>query len=123
MTHFDPTADACDIKFELRHCLSTEVDRGKMVYRFVSRRRLYWRRGRVYGASYKVVDVIAGPDGGWDMASIDATACRLYVARSDGVMTINLDTRIVTPRVVAGERVHAVVPIPGKRSRAQHEWQ
>ncbi len=69
--------------------------------------------GEVYGASYKVVDVIAGPDGGWDMASIDATARRLYVARSDGVMTINLDTRIVTPRVVAGERVHAVVPIPG----------
>ena len=56
---------------------------------------------------------IAGPDGGWDYASVDIATNRLFVARSDGVMTVNLTTGAVTPRLVVVGRTHAVFVIPG----------
>lgn len=60
----------------------------------------------------KVLDRIAGPDGPWDYAAIDSAARRLYVARGDGVMAVELDSGKVTARLVPGARVHAVVPLP-----------
>jgi DNA-binding beta-propeller fold protein YncE len=60
-----------------------------------------------------VVNTIAAPDGGWDLASVDADARRLYVARSDGVMAVDLKSGKVTPRLVDGKRVHAVLPLRG----------
>jgi YVTN family beta-propeller protein len=55
---------------------------------------------------YAVIDRIAGPDGGWDYASIDAAARRLYLARDPGVLSMNLDTRTITALAVAGQGVH-----------------
>jgi YVTN family beta-propeller protein len=61
----------------------------------------------------RIVQRIAGPDGGWDLLSVDGAHRRLLVARSDGVMAVDLRTGQVTPRFVPGARLHAVLPIPG----------
>jgi len=60
----------------------------------------------------QVAERIAVPDGGWDLLSVDQEARRVLVARTDGVTAIDLADGKVTPRVVAGSRLHAVVPIP-----------
>src|SRR5439155_23482682 len=59
-----------------------------------------------------IVQRIAGPDGGWDLLSLDAAHRRLLVARSDGVMAVDVDTGRVTPHLVAGARFHSVFAIP-----------
>lgn len=59
-----------------------------------------------------VIGTIAGPDGGWDYAFIDGTARRLYVAHGDAVMAVDLDTGKVEPKLVEGQRLHAVLPLP-----------
>ena len=56
---------------------------------------------------------IAGPDGGWDYATVDAASHRLFVARGDGVMTVDLNTGAVTPQLVAAGRTHSAFVIPG----------
>jgi DNA-binding beta-propeller fold protein YncE len=56
---------------------------------------------------------IAGPDGGWDLLSVDGDHRRLLVARADGVMAVDLATGVVTPRFVPGARLHAVLAVPG----------
>jgi DNA-binding beta-propeller fold protein YncE len=60
-----------------------------------------------------VVQRIAGPDGGWDLLSVDPAHRRLLVARTDGVMAVDLATGAVTPKFVAGARLHSVFAIPG----------
>ena len=60
----------------------------------------------------KVVDRIAGPDGGWDYASFDAAHRRVYIAHGAQVTAIDADTGVVTPLFAAGDRLHAVVPVP-----------
>jgi YVTN family beta-propeller protein len=60
-----------------------------------------------------VVERIPGPDGGWDLLGVDAAHRQLLVARSDGVMAVDLATGRVTPRFVPGERLHAAFAIPG----------
>ncbi|MEA3033788.1 MAG: hypothetical protein QOH86_1804, partial [Sphingomonadales bacterium] len=60
-----------------------------------------------------IVERIAGPDGGWDLLGVDADRHRLLVARSDGVMAVDLATGAVTPRFVPGARLHAVLAVPG----------
>jgi DNA-binding beta-propeller fold protein YncE len=68
----------------------------------------------VVGASgLKVVARIAGPDGGWDLASFDPARRRLYVAHGSTVMAIDADSGKVTAAFAAGARLHAVVPVPG----------
>lgn len=64
-------------------------------------------------STYAVTDRIAGPDGGWDLAAVDAGAQRLYVARATGVTAVDLRTRAVTPSLVALAGGHGVLPIPG----------
>lgn len=66
-----------------------------------------------FAADLKVTDRIAGADGGWDYSSVDTAGNRLFVSRSDGVMTVDLNTRKVTPQFVAGGKVHASFIIPG----------
>jgi DNA-binding beta-propeller fold protein YncE len=61
----------------------------------------------------KVVDRIAGPDGGWDYASFDAARNRVYVAHSTVVLALDLATNKLNPSFAAGDRLHAVVPVPG----------
>lgn len=64
-------------------------------------------------ASYSVVDRITGPDGGWDLLSVDPGAHRLYVGRSTGVMAVDLTTKAVTPGFVPLSRGHDAMAIPG----------
>ncbi len=61
----------------------------------------------------KVVERIAGPDGGWDYASFDAARRRVYVAHGMQVTAIDADTGAVTASFASGNHLHAVTPIPG----------
>jgi len=63
--------------------------------------------------SYHVAGQLSAGDGGWDLASVDPAAQRLYVARPDGVTAIDLRTGKATDRIVPGQRVHAALAIPG----------
>ena len=63
-------------------------------------------------AEPSIVQRIAGPDGGWDLLSVDSAHHRLLVARSDGVMAVDLRTGAVTPEFVPATRLHAVLAIP-----------
>jgi YVTN family beta-propeller protein len=60
-----------------------------------------------------VIGAIAGPDGGWDYASIDPVGRRLFVAHGDAVLEVDLDSGKVHPRLTAGDHLHAVLPLPG----------
>ena len=60
---------------------------------------------------YSVLDSIPGPDGGWDYATIDAGARRLYLGRDAGVLTMDLETRKIIPVAVPGEGVHGATPV------------
>jgi DNA-binding beta-propeller fold protein YncE len=61
----------------------------------------------------KVVAHIPGLDGGWDYADVGADPHRLYVARADGVMAVDLDSGKVTDKLVPGQRVHSALSLPG----------
>lgn len=54
---------------------------------------------------------IAVPDGGWDYVSFDAASHRLFVGRSDGVMTIDVTTGKVTPQLTPATRTHAALAL------------
>ncbi len=60
----------------------------------------------------KIVDRIAGPDGGWDYASFDAARNRIYVAHGMQVTMIDVASGKVTPSFAEGDHLHAVVPVP-----------
>ncbi|MDB5446142.1 MAG: gluconolactonase [Phenylobacterium sp.] len=59
-----------------------------------------------------VVERWAGPDGGWDFSSFDPVHHRVYVARTNGVTAVDVDSGRMTP-LLAGKRTHAAVPING----------
>src|SRR6266568_143778 len=64
--------------------------------------------------TYKIVDKIAGPDGGgWDLSNVDPKTRRLYVSRPHGVMMIVLDAGEITEKFATGDGVHGILPIPG----------
>ena len=65
--------------------------------------------------SYRLAATIAGPDGGWDLTSVDPVSHRLYVARSEAIEAVNLDTGKLTPALVPAQRGHAALAIPGTR--------
>lgn len=81
--------------------------------------------GRV--PTYRVVDHIPGPDGGWDFVDFDARYQRLYVARSDAITMIDLKTRSATQlaRASGGHQVlvlaqgKEVLETDGKTNRAR----
>jgi DNA-binding beta-propeller fold protein YncE len=56
---------------------------------------------------------IRGHDASFGYAAIDTTLRQLYVARGDGVMRVDLVTKKVTPTLVPGSDVHAIVLLPG----------
>jgi DNA-binding beta-propeller fold protein YncE len=62
-------------------------------------------------ADYGVVAGIPGGDGGWDYASVDPVRGRLYVARGDAVMAVDLAGSIVTNHLAPAQRAHSVLPI------------
>ena len=63
--------------------------------------------------NYSVVDRITGPDGGWDLLDVDPANKRLYIARRTGVMAVDLASGKITPVLVAGDGLHASMPVPG----------
>ena len=63
--------------------------------------------------TYSVTGHIAGPDGGWDLLGVDPAGRRLFIARSGGVMEVDLASGAVTADVVKSQRGHAALPIPG----------
>jgi DNA-binding beta-propeller fold protein YncE len=63
--------------------------------------------------SYSIVEEIRGADGGWDLASVDPAGRRLYVARSDAIMAVDLATGRVTDKLLPAQRGHAAFAIPG----------
>ena len=64
---------------------------------------------------YTVTGSIAGPDGGWDYASVDAQAGRLYVARGASVTAVDLTQPQTVRSIGAVAHGHAVVPIPDQK--------
>ena len=58
---------------------------------------------------YHIVDRIAGPDGGWDFASIDPANGRLYIARTDTVERIDLGDRNVVDALAPARHAHSVL--------------
>jgi YVTN family beta-propeller protein len=62
---------------------------------------------------YHVVARMAAGDGGWDLLSVAPADQRLYVAHGDGVIAFDLRSGKATDKIVAGQRVHAAVAIPG----------
>lgn len=65
--------------------------------------------------SYRTADTIAGPDGGWDYASVDAAHHRLFVARSTSVTVFDTVTGQVVGTIGQVARGHAALPLPGNR--------
>jgi DNA-binding beta-propeller fold protein YncE len=64
--------------------------------------------------SYEITGAIAGPDGGWDYASVDPAAHTLYVAHGDAAMAVDLANGNAVRSLGKIAKAHAVVPIPGK---------
>lgn len=64
-------------------------------------------------ARYAVTGSIAGPDGGWDLLTVDPGARRLFIARAANVMTVDLRHGNRVGLLGTVDRGHAVVPIPG----------
>ena len=64
-------------------------------------------------SGYKLVDRIAGPDGGWDYAAVDAKHNRVLVGRGNNVMSVDLATKQVNGTFGTGVGVHAALPING----------
>ncbi|HYX47566.1 MAG TPA: YncE family protein [Sphingomicrobium sp.] len=62
---------------------------------------------------YRVIAQLPSGDGGWDLLSVAPNDQRLYVAHGDGVTAIDLRTGKARDHVVAGQRVHAALAIPG----------
>ncbi|HVW68302.1 MAG TPA: YncE family protein [Steroidobacteraceae bacterium] len=62
--------------------------------------------------TYAIAGKIAGPDGGWDYASYDSGAHKIYVSRTDGVMSIDVATKAVTGHLLHGSKARAVVALP-----------
>lgn len=66
-----------------------------------------------HASGLHVVGRIAGPDGAWDYASFDPVRRRVYVAHQNLVLAIDARTGGMTPAFAAGDRLHAVTPVPG----------
>lgn len=64
-------------------------------------------------AQLHVIDRLAAGDGGWDLLSVAPADQRLYVAHGDRVTAFDLRTGSATDKLVAGQRVHAALAIPG----------
>lgn len=72
--------------------------------------------------AYKVVEVFRGPDGGYDYVSVDSAAQRVFIAREYGVMAIDIKDRKVTPELIKGNDVSAVLIIPDTDLMLTTNW-
>lgn len=62
---------------------------------------------------HRMIGQIALGDGGWDLLSVSSTDGRVYIAHSDRVSAVDLATGRAIDKLVAGQRVHAALAIPG----------
>jgi YVTN family beta-propeller protein len=62
---------------------------------------------------YRVVSEFPAGDGGRDLLSVSSADQRVYVAHADRVTAFDLRTGKATDKIVAGQRVHAALAIPG----------
>ena len=67
----------------------------------------------VAAPNYRIIQTIKGPDGGWDLLSVDPQAQRLYLAHGDTVTAVDLPAGTVTARLTPASRAHAALAIPG----------
>lgn len=70
--------------------------------------------GAAADPGYRVKGAIAGPDGGWDYASVDPASHTLYVAHGANALAIDLAGGHAVRELGTIARAHAVVPIPGQ---------
>jgi DNA-binding beta-propeller fold protein YncE len=64
---------------------------------------------------YEVSGSIAGPDGGWDLVSVDSAARRLFIARGTTVMVVDLRHPESVRTFGPVARGHAAIAVPGGR--------
>jgi YVTN family beta-propeller protein len=73
--------------------------------------------GPVSAPGYHVIKKIAlGGEGGWDYLTLDAEARRLYIARFDRVMVMDVDKGTLIGEIAKTAGVHGVALVP-KRNR------
>lgn len=63
-------------------------------------------------AGYHVETTLPGPDGGWDLASVDSSRRQFFVARGDSVTVADLVTG-KTRQFAPAQRGHAALVVPG----------
>jgi DNA-binding beta-propeller fold protein YncE len=66
-------------------------------------------------AGYRVLDRIAGPDGGWDYVRVDPAVDRVFVTRGSSVMALDLKTDKLIEGLAPGAREHVALPVEGGR--------
>jgi DNA-binding beta-propeller fold protein YncE len=64
---------------------------------------------RASSGRYSVIDRIPAADGGWDFANIDPVSAKLYIARSDAITSVDLNTRQVVSHLADAHRGHEVL--------------
>lgn len=69
----------------------------------------------VAAGSYRVLERIKGPDGGWDFARVDTATNRLYVTRGTFVMAMDLASRKIVSGLAPGRHLHDALPVNGGR--------
>ena len=72
------------------------------------------------GPQYSQIAAWSAPNAGWDYASVDATARRLYVGRFGGVLAIDLKSGAITWPLIKSSLVHGVAPLPGGLAAASN---
>jgi YVTN family beta-propeller protein len=68
--------------------------------------------GHAAGDYHLLKEIPVGGDGGWDYASVDATAHRLYVSHGTKVVVIDLTTDKVVGEITNTPGVHGLAPAP-----------
>src|SRR4051812_29891845 len=63
--------------------------------------------------SYSVAGTIKGPDGGWDLLSVDSANHRLFLAHGDRITAVDLASGTLTDKLAPADRAHAALAIPG----------
>ena len=63
-------------------------------------------------SGYRVIDRVAGPDGGWDYVRIDAKNNRVLLTHGTSVMAVDLATKAVSS-FAPGQRLHIALPVNG----------
>lgn len=73
-------------------------------------------------AHYRVAQTIRAGDGGFDYLTVDSGRRRLFVAREQGVMAVDLASGRVTERLVRGRDDSAVLLLPGGSLALSTNW-